>query len=90
VDTSDDAGGARYSGMPGRLDPIDRDGKIAFKSGRGPYLFKPAELEQSLVMLLLEGTVQANQGHVSSSGNNGQPRRDSPRATRAPAHSSAN
>lgn len=56
VDTIDDAVGARYSGMPGRLYLIDRDGKIAFKSGRGPYHFKPAELEQSLVLMLQEGT----------------------------------
>jgi len=90
VDAIDDAVGARYSGMPGRLYLIDRDGKIAFKSGRGPYLFKPAELEQSLVMLLLERTAQGNQGHVSSSGNNGQPRRDLPSAARGPSHSSAN
>jgi hypothetical protein len=54
VDTIDDSVGARYSGMPGRLYLIDRQGKVAFKSGRGPYLFKPAELEQSLVLLLEE------------------------------------
>ena len=33
VDTIDDTVGARYSGMPGRLYLIDRDGKVAFKSG---------------------------------------------------------
>jgi hypothetical protein len=38
--------------MPGRLYLIDRDGKVAFKSGRGPYLFKPAELEHALILLL--------------------------------------
>ena len=54
VDTIDDAVGTRYSGMPGRLYVIDRDGKVAFKSGRGPYLFKPAEMEHSLVLLLQE------------------------------------
>ncbi len=54
VNTIDDAAGARYSGMPGRLYLVDRDGKVAFKSGRGPYLFKPAELEQSLILLLDE------------------------------------
>ncbi len=90
VDTIDDSVGARYSGMPGRLYLIDRDGKIAFKSGRGPYLFKPAELEQSLVMLLLEGTVQGKPSHVSSSGSNGQPRRDLPSTAAGPSHSSAN
>jgi thiol-disulfide isomerase/thioredoxin len=54
VDTIDDAVGARYSGMPGRFYLIDRTGKIAFKNGRGPYGFKPAELEHSLILLLQE------------------------------------
>jgi hypothetical protein len=54
VDTIDDAVGARYSGMPGRFYLIDRGGKIAFKNGRGPFGFKPDELEQALVLLLLE------------------------------------
>ena len=52
VDTIDDTVGARYSGMPSRLYLIDRDGKVAYKSGRGPFGFKPAELEQSLVLYL--------------------------------------
>ncbi len=52
VDTIDDAVGARYSGMPGRFYIIDREGKIAFKNGRGPYGFKPDELETSLVFML--------------------------------------
>jgi Iodothyronine deiodinase/EF hand len=52
VDTIDDSVGARYSGMPGRFYVIDPEGKVAYKSGRGPFGFKPAELEQSLVMLL--------------------------------------
>ena len=52
VDTIDDAVGTRYSGMPSRLYLIDRQGRVAYKSGRGPFGFKPAELEQSLVLLL--------------------------------------
>ncbi len=52
VDTIDDKVGAEYSGMPGRFYLIDRAGKIAFKNGRGPFGFKPAELEQSLILLL--------------------------------------
>jgi thiol-disulfide isomerase/thioredoxin len=77
VDTIDDTVGARYSGMPGRLYLIGRDGKVAFKSGRGPYLFKPAELEQSLVMLLQEvGASNAPKAARASVG--GEPnRRDS-------------
>jgi alkylhydroperoxidase family enzyme len=52
VDTIDDQVGARYSGMPSRLYLIDSNGKVAFKNGRGPFGFKVAELEQSLVLLL--------------------------------------
>jgi hypothetical protein len=52
VDTIDDAVGAVYSGMPSRLYLIDYAGKIAYKSSRGPFGFKPAELEQSLIWLL--------------------------------------
>jgi len=69
VDTIDDSVGARYSGMPGRLYLIDRQGKVAFKSGRGPYLFKPAEMEQSLVLLLQEqGASPASKTRVSLRG----------------------
>lgn len=53
VDELDDRVGRAYSGMPDRLYLIDRDGRVAYKSGRGPFGFKPGELEQSLVMLLL-------------------------------------
>ena len=69
VDTIDDTVGARYSGMPGRLYLIDRSGKVAFKSGRGPYLFKPAELEQSLVLLLQEDRpADSSKAHASTPG----------------------
>lgn len=54
VDAITDEVGARYSGMPSRLYLIDQNGKIAYKSGRGPFGFKPAELEQSLLLLLQE------------------------------------
>jgi hypothetical protein len=69
VDTIDDSVGARYSGMPGRLYLIDRQGKVAYKSGRGPYLFKPAEMEHSLVLLLQEdGGSRAPKTRVSLGG----------------------
>jgi alkylhydroperoxidase family enzyme/thiol-disulfide isomerase/thioredoxin len=54
VDEMDDRVGHAYSGMPSRLYVIDRAGKVAYKSGRGPFGFKPEEMEQSLVMCLLE------------------------------------
>jgi hypothetical protein len=78
VDTIDDSVGARYSGMPGRLYLIDREGKVAFKSGRGPYLFKPAELEHALVMLLVDESERPSRSQASSSGDSrahNEPRR---------------
>ncbi len=54
VDEMDDRVGHAYSGMPNRLYLIDRKGRIAYKSGRGPFGFKPDELEQSLLMFMLD------------------------------------
>ena len=54
VDEIDDHVGRVYSGMPDRLYVIDRDGLVAFKSGRGPFWFNADEMEQALVMTLLE------------------------------------
>lgn len=61
VDGIDDRVGRAYSGMPDRLYVIDRQGKVAFKSGRGPFRFTPGEMEQALIMLLLDqGTAPEN------------------------------
>jgi len=54
VDDIDDPTGTAYSAMPARLYVIDPSGKVAYKSGRGPFGFKPGEMEQALVMSLLE------------------------------------
>jgi thiol-disulfide isomerase/thioredoxin len=54
VDEIGDPAGNAYSGMPGRLYVIDPLGKVAYKSGRGPFGFRAGELEQALVMNLLE------------------------------------
>src|SRR5437016_3108883 len=54
VDQLNDRVGHAYSGMPDRLYVIDRDGRVAYKSGRGPFGFKPGEMEQALLMLLLD------------------------------------
>ena len=54
VDRIDNAVEAVYSAFPDRLYLVDKQGRIAFKSGRGPFGFQPRELERSLVMLLLE------------------------------------
>lgn len=56
VDEISDPVGNAYSAMPARLYVIDTNGKVAYKSGRGPFGFKPGEMEQTLVMSLLEAT----------------------------------
>ena len=56
VDEIDDRVGNMYSGMPGRLYVIDGNGKVAYKSGRGPFGFRSGEMEQALVMTLLEAS----------------------------------
>lgn len=55
VDEINDPVGHAYSGMPARLYVIDTAGRVAYKSGRGPFGFKPGEMEQSLLMCLLDG-----------------------------------
>lgn len=54
VDAIDDRVGHAYSGMPDRLYVIDSQGRVAFKSGRGPFGFKPGEMEQALLLTLLD------------------------------------
>ena len=54
VDEMDDRVGHLYSGMPDRLYVIDRDGQVAYKGGRGPFGFKPGEMEQALALSLLD------------------------------------
>lgn len=56
VDEINDPTGHAYSGMPARLYVIDPAGMVAYKSGRGPFGFKPGEMEQALVMALLEAS----------------------------------
>jgi hypothetical protein len=58
VDEIDDRVGHAYSGMPGRLYVIDTAGKVAYKSGRGPFGFLAGEMEQALAMALLEPSLE--------------------------------
>lgn len=53
VDDINDTVGNAWSGMPARLYVIDTEGKVVYKSGRGPFGFKPEEMEQALTMLML-------------------------------------
>ena len=52
VDGMDDRVGILYSGMPDRIYLLDPSGRVAYKGGRGPFGFKPDEVEQSLLLLL--------------------------------------
>src|SRR5258708_3989208 len=65
VDTISDQVNRAYSGFPDRLYLIDREGKVVYKGGRGPYGYKPRELEQTLLMLLLDETKANAAGNAS-------------------------
>lgn len=54
VDTISDQVNRAYSGFPDRLYLIDREGRVIYQGGRGPFGYKPRELEQSLLLFLLD------------------------------------
>jgi hypothetical protein len=53
LDSPGDPVAEEYSGPPSRIYVIDRDGTVAYKSGRGPFGLKPVEAEQALILTLL-------------------------------------
>lgn len=53
VDHLDNAVGNAYAASPDRLYVIDRQGRIAFQGGPGPFGFTPREMEQALILTLL-------------------------------------
>ena len=54
VDEIDNRVGETYAAIPDRLYVIDREGRIAYRGGPGPFGFNPSEMEQSLLLLLLD------------------------------------
>jgi Ca2+-binding EF-hand superfamily protein len=54
VDGIDNRVGQAYGGWPDRLYLIDRDGRVVYQGGPGPFAFNPRELEQNLLLLLLD------------------------------------
>jgi Iodothyronine deiodinase/EF hand len=58
VDEINDPVGHAYSGMPARLYVVDTRGKVAYKSGRGPFGFRVGEMEQALIMTLLDAPLE--------------------------------
>jgi thiol-disulfide isomerase/thioredoxin len=61
VDGITDPVNTAYSGVPARCYVIDAKGKVAYKGGRGPFGFKPSEMEQALAMAILEATPPAKE-----------------------------
>ena len=59
VDDVDDVVGRAYSAFPDRLYMLDRDGQVIHKSGRGPFGFRPRELEQTIIMHLMDAPADA-------------------------------
>ena len=52
VDAVDDEIASAYGALPDRLYLIGRDGRVAFQGDRGPWGFKPAELERAIEALV--------------------------------------
>ena len=54
VDRIDDRVNNAYQGWPERLYLVDRDGKVAYTGGPGPFGFEPDELEAAIQANLAE------------------------------------
>jgi len=50
---------AAYTGWPDRLYVVDKEGRIAYKSGPGPYGFKPQGVADTLKRLVVAAPVMA-------------------------------
>ncbi len=48
IDDMDNTTDLAYSALPDRLYLVGTDGRIAYKSGRGPMGFRPDELEAAI------------------------------------------
>lgn len=54
IDDMDNTVGSAYRGMPDRLYIVDKEGKIAYRGEKGPFGFKPLEMEEALEKLLAQ------------------------------------
>ena len=48
VDDMDDTANNAYAAWPDRLYLVGKDGNVAYHGGRGPFGFKPDELEEAI------------------------------------------
>ncbi len=66
IDGMDNKVGTAYAGFPDRLYLVGRDGKIAFKGPRGPFGFKPSDLEDAIRKELGQKTASAKKSDKNS------------------------
>lgn len=55
IDAMDDAIASAYGALPDRLYLIDGDGRVAYQGERGPWGFKPEELDAAIAELVEAG-----------------------------------
>lgn len=51
IDSIDNQAARRYAALPDRLYLIDREGRVAFQGGPGPFAYNPQELEQAILLM---------------------------------------
>ncbi len=59
VDEIDNRVGRTYLAWPDRIYVVDRDGRVAYRGGPGPFAFNPYEMEQSLMLMLMDQETKA-------------------------------
>ena len=52
IDDIDNTAEQAYTAWPDRLYVVDKNGRIAYKGGPGPFGFKPREMEKALIRIL--------------------------------------
>lgn len=62
VDEIDNRVGRTYLAWPDRLYVIDRDGRVAYRGGPGPFAFNPYEMEQTLLLMRLAQKTTGSKG----------------------------
>lgn len=59
IDSMDNQTAENYAAFPDRLYVIDMEGRVSYKGGRGPFGYKPREMEQTLLLLMMEAQIKA-------------------------------
>ncbi len=72
IDSMDNQTAENYAAFPDRLYIVDMDGNVAYKGGRGPFGYKPREMEQVLLLLMMEAQVNARSPRDNESAGRGE------------------